>query len=152
MRFIIVTLCLVVLTYASIDDKTTPNAFYIAQAFNEATAKGSNEVKCPFPKKTKCDKNLEYRSLEGTCNNLKNPLWGSIETPFKRFLGPAYDDGFSAPRIKSTSGNNLPNPRVVSTTLDSDNSVFEKIWTHAFVIFGQFLTHDIASTAKTNSN
>jgi hypothetical protein len=30
-------------------------------------------------------------------------------------------------------------------------SVFERIWTNLFVIFGQFLSHDIALTANTKS-
>ena len=49
------------------------------------------------------------------------------------------------------SGNNLPKARVVSKALDSDNLAFERIWTHAGVIFGQFLTHDIVATALANS-
>lgn len=35
-----------------------------------------------------CDKNAVYRSINGSCNNLENPLWGSVDTPYVR-LGPA---------------------------------------------------------------
>jgi hypothetical protein len=148
MKSIILVLFIFATVYASVDDKTSPNAFYIGKAFIAATT--PKKVKCPFPDKIQCKPKLPYRSLEGICNNLENPLLGSIETPHKRFLRPAYDDGFGMPRVKSVSGVNLPNPRLVSTTVNSDNSVFERIWTNLFVIFGQFLTHDIALTATTN--
>jgi hypothetical protein len=146
MKLLILAFCLFVAIYASIDDKTSPNAYYIAQAFNAAGSK-----KCPFLKNVPCNPTVRFRTFDGTCNNLKSPLLGSIETPFKRFLKPAYNDGFGTPRKLSISGNNLPNPRKISTTLNSDNLAFERIWTNMFVIFGQFLTHDIALTAKTNS-
>jgi hypothetical protein len=146
---LIIIILFIAVVYASVDDKTSPNAYYIGKAFIAATT--PKKVKCPFPAKIRCKPTSPYRSLEGTCNNLKNPLLGSIETPHKRFLTPAYDDGFGMPRVKSVSGGNLPNPRLVSTKVNSDNSVFERIWTNIFVIFGQFVTHDIALTANTNS-
>ena len=149
MKAIAMVIFFIAAVHASIDDKTSPNAYYIGKAFIAATT--PKKVKCPFPAKIRCKPTSAYRSFEGTCNNLENPLLGSIETPHKRFLSPAYDDGFGMPRVKSVSGGNLPNPRLVSTTVNSDNSVFEKIWTNIFVIFGQFVTHDIALTAKTNS-
>ena len=45
--------------------------------------------------------------------------------------------------VKST---NLPNPRSVSTTFNTDNKLEEVIWTHIYTTFGQFLTHDLAET------
>jgi hypothetical protein len=153
MKIFLLAFCLFVAVYASIDDKTSPNAYFIAKAFNAAGLQ--QKIQCPFQKplskNAACDSKVRYRTLEGTCNNLKSPLLGSIETPLKRLLKPAYNDGFGSPRVKSFSGNDLPNPRKISTTLNSDNLAFERIWTHIFIIFGQFLTHDIALTAITNS-
>ena len=151
MKLIFLAFCLFAVVYASVDDKTTPFAYNVAQAFNQAISQKFKRVQCPFSNDIECDPSSRYRTAEGTCNNLKNPLIGSIQTPFKRYLSPNYDDGFSAPRVKSVTGNTLPNPRFISTQVDSDNNLFEKIWSSAFVIFGQFLAHDIASTAKTNS-
>jgi len=43
--------------------------------------------------KVTCDENSMYRTIDGSCNNLENPLWGATKTPYVR-LGPAtYDDG-----------------------------------------------------------
>lgn len=34
-----------------------------------------------------------YRSYDGSCNNLKNPVWGMPNTPYNRMLPPNYGDG-----------------------------------------------------------
>jgi peroxidase len=39
----------------------------------------------------------KYRTLDGTCNNLQNPTWGSSVTGFKRLLPPIYENGFNTP-------------------------------------------------------
>lgn len=38
-----------------------------------------------------------YRSLDGTCNNLQNPIWGASNTAFNRLLPPIYENGFNTP-------------------------------------------------------
>ncbi|CAF0805350.1 unnamed protein product [Brachionus calyciflorus] len=37
---------------------------------------------CPFVSLT-CDSTSKYRSYNGTCNNLDNPLYGGSNTPYK---------------------------------------------------------------------
>lgn len=98
---------------------------------------------CSFAVASKCKDNQKYQSFDGICNNLNNPLWGAVETPYKRYAGPDYDDQFSTPRKLSKSGNLLPNPREISQTVNANNTVNENIWSHLFVIFGQFVTHDV---------
>jgi len=41
----------------------------------------------------KCDPNAKYRSLNGSCNNLKTPTWGAAATPFLRLLDADFSDG-----------------------------------------------------------
>jgi len=132
--------------HASIDDRTSPRAYYIAQQFNLAA--NNQPFTCPFTEKLPldCDSNQVYRSFDGVCNNLKQPLLGSIETPHKRLLSPQYEDGFSALRNSS-----LRTPRLVSNILSSDPlNMQELIWTHMWVVFGQFIAHDVTATAITN--
>lgn len=40
-----------------------------------------------------CDPNAVYRTINGSCNNLANPLWGSSMTPFLRVAKPEFADG-----------------------------------------------------------
>lgn len=40
-----------------------------------------------------CDPNAKYRSINGSCNNLKTPWLGAYKTPHVRVLDAYYDDG-----------------------------------------------------------
>lgn len=55
----------------------------------------------------------QYRTLDGTCNNLQNTLWGSANMRYGRLLTPKYGDGIASPTT-SISGQDLPNSRLVS--------------------------------------
>ncbi|GFR92449.1 chorion peroxidase [Elysia marginata] len=46
---------------------------------------------CRFPRPS-CDHQSRYRSVDGYCNNLDNPAWGTPGWPFKRMLPSLYDD------------------------------------------------------------
>ena len=35
----------------------------------------------------------KYRSQDGTCNNLKHPMWGRADIALTRLLQPDYEDG-----------------------------------------------------------
>lgn len=48
---------------------------------------------CPRLKIPKCDPRAPYRSIDGLCNNLQNPLWGAFLHAYQRFLKPEYSDG-----------------------------------------------------------
>lgn len=46
------------------------------------------------PAKPDCTNFLaEYRKIDGSCNNLAHPAWGSGMTPYSRLLPPSYHDG-----------------------------------------------------------
>lgn len=40
-----------------------------------------------------CDPNAQYRTYNGSCNNLQHPNWGSALTPFYRLMDAQFDDG-----------------------------------------------------------
>ena len=51
---------------------------------------------CPFPKNDEnnlCDVSARYRSYDGSCNNLRRPLWGKSFRALARFLPADYCDG-----------------------------------------------------------
>lgn len=74
-----------------------------------------NSTYCPYQNiKITCNRTYKYRSYDGTCNNLVNPLIGAANVPYVRLLPPAYQNGVSSPRSLALSGNPLPNPRSLS--------------------------------------
>ncbi len=51
-----------------------------------------------------CDDNAEFREIDGRCNNLKHPLWGSAGIAMRRLLKPDYGDDIRLPRgVSATS-------------------------------------------------
>ncbi|KAK9877952.1 hypothetical protein WA026_020172 [Henosepilachna vigintioctopunctata] len=90
----------------------------------------------------------KYRSMDGTCNNFKNPTWGASLTPFRRILKPIYEDGFGKPvgweKNRTYFGYPKPLARLVSISVISTNHISpdDKI-THMVMQWGQFLDHDL---------
>jgi len=85
----------------------------------------------------------EVRSIDGTANNLGNPLWGSAGVEFLRLTTVGYADGASEP-----SGDKRPNAREISNACaaydgDAPNTVnaSDFLWQ-----WGQFIDHDVAET------
>lgn len=89
-----------------------------------------------------------YRSLDGTCNNLGHPTWGSSYTGFRRILQPIYENGFSSPvgwePGRLYYGFPKPAARLVSTKMIATHDVTsdDKL-THMVMQWGQFLDHDL---------
>lgn len=85
----------------------------------------------------------EFRSINGTGNNVLNNLWGSADQPFIR-LGPVgYADGISSP-----AGASRPSPRAISNAVAAQSEsrpnrrgASDFIWQ-----WGQFLDHDLDET------
>ena len=99
-----------------------------------------------------CRPSDKYRTIDGTCNNLNNPMYGAANTPFRRLILPQYEDGISAPRgwMQST-GSRLfagpfsppnPSPRIISLDVVQDGFIVDKNYTHILMQWGQFLNHD----------
>ncbi|KAK6627574.1 hypothetical protein RUM44_010052 [Polyplax serrata] len=90
----------------------------------------------------------KYRTIDGTCNNMKHPMWGASLTAFDRVLSPIYEDGFSMPVgwTKSIKYHGFPKPsaRLVSTRLiRTDEITPDDHITHMLMQWGQFLDHDL---------
>ncbi|XP_056003153.1 chorion peroxidase-like isoform X2 [Ostrea edulis] len=100
--------------------------------------------KCEFKDKIKCDETRKYRTIDGSCNNLKNPYWGMAETPLIRFVCSAYDDGVNAPRKRGVVGP-LPEPRDIRLKIHEKSLPRHELkkFTHFLMAFGQMLSHDI---------
>eukprot|EP00092_Neocalanus_flemingeri_P014111 GFUD01015220.1.p1 GENE.GFUD01015220.1~~GFUD01015220.1.p1 ORF type:complete len:782 (-),score=165.86 GFUD01015220.1:101-2446(-) len=102
---------------------------------------------CPWlnERKPNCASNPTvdvYRTVDGSCNNRKQPLFGQSGTPMQRILEATYDER-NLPRL-AKSGSQLPSAREVSQTAfnvgspkdSNDISVY-------FMQMGQFIDHDL---------
>ena len=90
----------------------------------------------------------KYRTIDGSCNNLRYPTRGSSYTGFRRILQPIYENGFSQPigweKGRLYYGYPKPPARLVSTTLISTHTITsDDEITHMVMQWGQFLDHDL---------
>ncbi|XP_050683951.1 peroxidasin-like [Leptidea sinapis] len=90
----------------------------------------------------------KYRSIDGSCNNLESPTWGSSLTAFRRILFAQYENGFSQPIGWNVNhkynGYTLPSSRLVSTTVITTKNITQsEYYTHMLMQWGQWLDHDL---------
>jgi len=97
------------------------------------------------PKGGPCKSNQKFRSYDGSCNNLQNPLWGTSNSPFQRALLPSYSDGVFTPR-QAKSGEDLPSARLISINIVPDVDSPSELDTHNVMQWGQFVDHDLNHT------
>ncbi|KPM04775.1 Heme peroxidase-like protein, partial [Sarcoptes scabiei] len=103
---------------------------------------------CSMVEKIVCEPKARYRSIDGSCNNLRQKTWGKSFTCHRRFLPPAYGDGVQQPRL-ADDGGQLPNAREISSILLPDVDILDPKLTSMTMAFGQFVIHDIARTLPT---
>ncbi|XP_011136255.1 peroxidase isoform X3 [Harpegnathos saltator] len=102
---------------------------------------------CSAVHSASCDENFKYRSIDGSCNNVENPSWGSAMTAYTRVLFSQYFDGIQEPRHVGQTKKPLPSPRLVSATLTTANDhQSDASRTLAVMEWSQFIAHDMAHT------
>lgn len=92
----------------------------------------------------------EYRTFDGTCNNLCNITNGAAGVPFVRLLPADFEPGFK-PRVESIIPGKLLQPsRKISTTVfvgtDDNVNGTNPNFTHVTMTWGQFIDHDVTLT------
>ncbi|KAG8182839.1 hypothetical protein JTE90_000445 [Oedothorax gibbosus] len=87
--------------------------------------------------------NYKFRTLDGTCNNIKNPGWGKSGICLRRVLPFDYADKVSYPR-ESCTGKPLPNPRMISNVFHKELKPLPNHLTTHFMEWGQMLAHDLS--------
>lgn len=86
----------------------------------------------------------EYRSMDGSGNNKKNPAWGQAGIQHQRRIP---QDSSREPG--GSTEQRLPNPREVSNAVaaqNGQNTVNQKGLSDLFWMWGQFLDHDMTLT------
>ena len=125
----------------------------------EELARMSQEASCQEVRpRPNCNLNLLnriIRTIDGTCNNLRNPLFGASDTEFTRIVPAEYEDGVAALRggLQNRGGEifkagafleSVPSARIISKTIIFRNeSAVESPFTHILMQWGQFLDHDL---------
>ncbi|XP_050540462.1 peroxidase-like [Daktulosphaira vitifoliae] len=91
-----------------------------------------------------CDTKSKYRTFNGSCNNLKNVLWGSSKTPHIRLSDAVYSGGERELR-KQSNGTPLPGPRELQLDLltELSTNLYDNYYNVHLMQWGQFLAHDI---------
>jgi Animal haem peroxidase len=86
---------------------------------------------------------LEFRTIDGTNNNLSDPTLGSANTPFLRTTTNAYGDGLNTPAGADQRGtrdiSNLVDAQATSVLIALPESAYWWAW-------GQFIDHDMMIT------
>ena len=91
----------------------------------------------------------QFRTVDGTCNNLNQPLLGASNTDFRRLLPSQYEDNVSVPvgHDQQVNGDPFgapwPSARLVSATVIGDLPRLSTALTHIFMLWGQFVDHDL---------
>lgn len=91
---------------------------------------------------------MQYRTIDGRCNNLAHPTWGASYTGFRRILRPQYENGFSTPigwnvGEKRYFGQAKPSARAISSNLISTPQVIDDdTISHMAMQWGQWIDHD----------
>jgi len=90
----------------------------------------------------------EFRSIDGSGNNIANPDYGKANIEFLRQQGNAYEDGISVPR-GGTPTSTLPSPRLISNVVsDQVESVTNFLGASDWLWqWGQFIDHDMDFTS-----
>ncbi|KAK7014812.1 hypothetical protein SK128_017554 [Halocaridina rubra] len=118
------------------------------KAVDDCMTEQEDMLLAPFQKNLTCDPLYQYRSIDGSCNNLGNILQGAAFRKYRRALFPDYADGVSAPRHDS-SGLPLPSARLVSSTISRLPNEESLDISMLHMSYGQFLDHDFTSTPIT---
>jgi len=85
----------------------------------------------------------EFRTVNGSGNNVDHRHWGAAETTFLRLVRTDYADGRSAP-----GGEDRPSPRWISNIVasQSESSVNSRGASDFVWMWGQFIDHDLTET------
>ncbi|XP_076162998.1 salivary peroxidase/catechol oxidase isoform X2 [Ptiloglossa arizonensis] len=101
---------------------------------------------CSTSQVTICNSKTRYRSIDGSCNNIENPSWGSAMTAYTRILFPQYFDGIQEPRHMGKTKKPLPGARSVSVALSTPNDQSDVSRTLTVMQWGQFIANDLSYT------
>lgn len=106
-----------------------------------------SDGKAPCPPALRSCPPSKYRRMDGACNNVRHPEWGTAGTPLRRLLPPVYSDGVSAQR----ESHHLPLPADIIAQLNSLQTQPHEDVTSFLGVWGHMVLRDVASTVNSGS-
>jgi len=103
-----------------------------------------DELTCPRPQGCVANR---FRTIDGSCNNLKHGEWGMAMRGFTRLLPQKYDDERNLPRSKCSDGSPLPLAREIVSQVFHDGTNSHPSLTVWLMQWGQIVAHDTTLTA-----
>ncbi|XP_049540018.1 peroxidase-like [Anopheles darlingi] len=100
----------------------------------------------PAPDCAPSDQSSRFRTIDGTCNNLNEPLQGAAMRPYRRLVDAKYADGLWQPALAG-SGSPMPNARQLSMAMFGETEMQHPRHTMVSMQFGQLMAHDVSFTA-----
>ena len=80
--------------------ETVTKRFGVGTRFFDKDTVPRINADCPWTPAPECDVSNVYRTIDGSCNNLKKPNYGRAATPYQRLKDAEYTQGSLAfPRI-----------------------------------------------------
>ncbi|KAG1649196.1 Peroxidasin [Nymphon striatum] len=130
--------------YRQIDEKNFILSFGVDDKTADDMKSGKiiNTTECFLTELQCSDIDNNFRTSNGTCNNVKDPYLGSIFTPFDRILEAEFSGTNDSLRVG-------PNPRTISRVYNQHVPKKDGRLNLMAMQFGQFLDHDITSTPMT---
>lgn len=119
--------------------------------FGADTSSAIDDI-CPWTPSPICDPTANYRTFDGTCNNLKETNYGRAVTPFQRILLPEYSGRLHLPRTSVVGGQPLPSARRVSLATTETSNALDSEHTVLVMQMGQFIDHDLTHTPNHGQN
>ncbi|QDT04001.1 peroxidase [Rubripirellula lacrimiformis] len=118
------------------------DALMIINRLSRERGRAGSPTQSPTPENPTDDLSVEYRSIDGSDNNLQIPELGTADTQLLRVAENDYADGISEP-----AGADRPSAREISNVLATDDGTISDRDMSAFVyVWGQFIDHDITRT------
>ena len=100
----------------------------------------------------------DYRSTDGTCNNVDNPQWGASNTAFRRLLPSEYEDEIYVPIGANQTINGdpfagpWPSPRLITRLIIRDEMINNPGFSMFFTVFGQAIALDFTRFGEYETN
>ena len=115
-------------------------------------------VECEEDEVIKCPDNPRFRTINGTCNNIQNPFFGSAPNAFNGLVPARYFDseGLNDPIgfPDQPLAPNVPSPFEVARDFIKEQDIpsTSNIYSHAVMQWGQWLDHDLDLSPESESS